>query len=506
MRAWMVRAGASGDREKFALTEGRTVAGWEEVPSLENATKREHIRSIVAESYPDESNYVIGNWTGQLDRFVSKMHIGDLIIMPSKLEDGKFALGVVKSNYEYLAENEPGFRHTRRVEWKRPNLEKQILQHDLRASIGSLLTVCELERNSAARRFNHILLHGSDPGPVGKDSALPETLEELPDAAPVTTSIRSLLSIAGFHRRTSGTVSALQDQLAELGLSTTPPFDEGLIDDEIIIRNIAAEEDTSTAADLDTATAPSTRRTTAGSSSVTHPVSAVPSATREPDSVSSGDKLSFAQTIMLENNYSQLAVVDNGALRGALTWTSIAIAGLKKTPQIVADALIDSPPIIHLHQNVLDVVDLVEQQGYVFVLDEAQQIGGIITISDLAQEFGRDRRPIMLIEEVELRLRRATQKHLTDADVESSPARVSKLKDLTLGSYPFLLQNEALWQKLGWVGVEQDRVLSLTRLTANVRNQLMHFSQDPLEGDQIEPVERLLRILRIIDREPPSKS
>lgn len=55
---------------------------------------REQIREALTAVHPSASNYLIGNWTGQLDRFVNEMQVGDIVVMPLK-SDGSLAIGTV---------------------------------------------------------------------------------------------------------------------------------------------------------------------------------------------------------------------------------------------------------------------------------------------------------------------------------------------------------------------------------------------------------------------------
>jgi restriction system protein len=67
--AWLVRGGEHGEREEIALSRGLVIAGWEELGSISDCESREGIRQALTATYPEVSDKVIGNWTGQLWRF-----------------------------------------------------------------------------------------------------------------------------------------------------------------------------------------------------------------------------------------------------------------------------------------------------------------------------------------------------------------------------------------------------------------------------------------------------
>jgi restriction system protein len=122
----------------------------------------------------------------------------------------------------------------------RTDVPRERFQPDLRNSIGSLLTVCELTRNDAASRIQQLAETGTDPGVDGGEE-ITSPAELLADAAsrdlasPRKLTIRNLLLHWGRTRRTSSAVSMIADDLAEAGLTTRPPFAGGHMEDEIEI-------------------------------------------------------------------------------------------------------------------------------------------------------------------------------------------------------------------------------------------------------------------------------
>ena len=66
MRVWVIRAGKHGERESGCLEQGLDGGGWQEIPSLAEATAREDIRTIIDAARPDDSPTKRANSTGQL--------------------------------------------------------------------------------------------------------------------------------------------------------------------------------------------------------------------------------------------------------------------------------------------------------------------------------------------------------------------------------------------------------------------------------------------------------
>lgn len=143
---------------------------------------------------------------------------------------------------------------------------------------------------------------------------------------------------------------------------------------------------------------------------------------------------------------------------------------------------------------------MVLQNGFVFVASTEEAVGGIITIEDIAQEFGKDRVPLQLVEEIELRIRRAVRKKFSVHDLKDAEMRPPSFDRLTLGKYPHLLRKNSNWAKLQWPGVDGERVITLIEKAAKIRNSLMHFSQDPILDQELRDLEGLVRILRAVDK------
>lgn len=158
----MVRAGSDDKREAVSLSENLTIAGWPEVGDLSGCQTPGDLKAELAKAYPRENPRVLGNWRGQLWRFRAVMSPGDLIVLP--LKAGDIAIGCLTGDYQFRAEAAPGLRHVRTVTWKRTDVPRSDLRADLRATLGSLLTVSELRRLDAVKRLTEIAAGNSDPG------------------------------------------------------------------------------------------------------------------------------------------------------------------------------------------------------------------------------------------------------------------------------------------------------------------------------------------------------
>ena len=97
----------------------------------------------------------------------------DIVALPLKTRPGRVALGRVKGSYKYQDVNDFK-RHTRPVDWIRKEVPRSDFGQDLLYSLGSLLTICRIQRNDADRRISAMLDGNRDPG-IGKSEGIPKS-------------------------------------------------------------------------------------------------------------------------------------------------------------------------------------------------------------------------------------------------------------------------------------------------------------------------------------------
>jgi restriction system protein len=161
-KVYLTRAGGNGEDEVYALDHGVAIIGFREYPSLEDAKDYDAILALVKAAKPELKPRAAGNHAGQLWAFALAMQPGDLVVLPRKLTS-QVALGRVTGPYKY--EKVDGVpRHTRAVEWVRPDVARSVFGQDLLYSFGAFLTVCNITRNGAENRVAAVLAGKPDPG------------------------------------------------------------------------------------------------------------------------------------------------------------------------------------------------------------------------------------------------------------------------------------------------------------------------------------------------------
>jgi restriction system protein len=501
-RAWMVRSGRNGEREIAAIAESRSMAGWSELPDITGCDSRGQVKDAIRAAYGAEiSRAVLGNWSGQLWRFRGIMQIGDIVVMPLKKSHDSVAIGVIQGDYFYDAAQPEGMRHARSVQWTRPRVSKSELGSDLLSSLGSLLTICELTRRNAAARLAEVEAGNPDPGFEAVDGDKPPTnIDELVAAAPRSMTVRELLDCWNYRRRTARIVEEITDELAELGLLAVPSIAEGWIGSRVDIVPMpgqsgdTSESSTTTDESVDAAEA---NAEAVISGSVQYSVSTMDTASCVVMSARPEDPLSDVVTDMALKDFSQVAVVDEkDRLIGAISWESVALAWTSGSPTVVGDAM-RSAPSAAPEEGLLHQTEVIYHHGFVFVRDNAGGVQGIITSADLSRRFGNDHRPIVLLDEIERRLGTRIMSHCTHDELKAAGVHIKPF-GATLGNYVTALQKEVLWNKLEWHGLGRAQFHETMNQVREIRNQLMHFSPDPITSEEIDLLEKTARFLRLI--------
>ncbi|MCX7444434.1 CBS domain-containing protein [Corynebacterium sp. P7003] len=332
-------------------------------------------------------------------------------------------------------------------------------------------------------------------------------VQDVESGTPVETTVRELLARWNYFRRTSSSVEIITEALSSYGLLVVPPITAGGIDDKI--RFVGAHDDENRAKrnseQLGVTQAQSDHAQDVNdelmSGEVRYAVGSLPSAKCNVARVKPGDALSVALTDMVFHSYSQLAVVDaKERLVGAITWESIAMALAAGNSRFVRDAMVEGQSVATT-EELLSLTSRISEHGYVFVRDVNGRIQGIVTSADLTTKFGDDQTPIIQLEEIEKRLGGHISERWTDEELKKYGVHISYDGKKTLGSYVFALSNYDIWQSLGWSGVDQDKFVDLMVEVRKIRNDVMHFSPDPIDEKELLTLASAMRTLRLITKD-----
>jgi CBS domain-containing protein len=341
-----------------------------------------------------------------------------------------------------------------------------------------------------------------------------EDLDNGEDIAPVT--VREFLHWYGAERRGQNVVARIRADLAEHGITTLPDFEgvwiDGLITFGKLPPNEPAVEDgvpadgqdhlepERSAAGLD---APERVNPAWVASDPSHRISKLAAANQGVTSVTPNDTLARAVTVMMMHDFSQLPVMTNERnVQGIISWRSIGLhMALGRDGGEARHAMVPAHEVRH-DVSIFDVIGIVAQHDYVLVRDAANKISGIVTATDLSQQFRNLSEPFLLLSEIENHVRnmiggRFNLDELAAAKDPGDGRDIQGLADLTFGEYVRLIENPDRWARLE---ISLDRAYFCERLdfVRRVRNDVMHFDPDGIKPDQLRGLIEFSRALRVL--------
>jgi len=323
-----------------------------------------------------------------------------------------------------------------------------------------------------------------------------DVLDRASTGEPVKLTVREFIGRWNAKRRGYRIVDKIRTDLEKRQLTTTPPFTDGWIDAVITIERVPAS---TTAAPEKNDQLNAVAGTTPNQ--VTLQVRSLESANSGVVSVSPNTELKEAQTLMMSKDYSQLAVVSGQRdLRGAVSWESIARARALNPGATLTDATVPTNTV-RPDDDLLAQIPMIAEAGYVFVVDKDRSLSGIVTTADLSLQFAELATPFLVLAEIERRVRRLIDDKFESEELQAGvapddPGRsVTCADDLTFGEYKRLLEKPDNWERLG-LNLERTVFIKSLDEVREIRNEIMHFSPDPLEAAQNRTLRNFVRWLR----------
>ena len=230
-------------------------------------------------------------------------------------------------------------------------------------------------------------------------------------------------------------------------------------------------------------------------------ISSIPSANRGVVTVLEADSISKATTLMSLKGYSQLAIMQGvREVRGMITWESIVTRSMRAPkPATVGECRIDAQ-VIDSNASLFDAFLAIEKFGYVLARSKERYITGIVTSADFAAELNQHTYAFICIRTIEMLVRKKLHPQVLLADLagleEHSRARLnSDPALLTFGENIRLLEHDQIWARLNVI-VDRTEVTQRLHDIREVRNEVMHFSPDPLDDDQKKSLKQMEDFLR----------
>ena len=274
----------------------------------------------------------------------------------------------------------------------------------------------------------------------------------------------------------------IQNQLERLQLRTVPDFTT-VWQGSII--SIEMDEDVSGATSNGKRSDP------------THRIDLLDAAHNEPVRVTPDNPLSVAVTKMQLHDFSQLPVMTSPReLKGIISWKSIgARLALGRDPKFVRDCM-EAAEEIPKDTTLFEAIRVITVHGYVLVRDQqnGNTICGIVTASDLADQFVQLASPFLLVGEIEGHLRNLLHGKFTLEELKSVALNedIEGFANLTIGDYCQLLGNPSNWERLNLLIDRSEFVKHLDSIR-QIRNHVMHFNPEGISPESIQQLKDVAR-------------
>ncbi len=324
----------------------------------------------------------------------------------------------------------------------------------------------------------------------------------------------NVLGAFGYTRRRQTAVDLINAELKRLGLFTEPTIDTSMpLDGSIHFYLLKTDGDNEGSADDEVPVSPSPVPPEAdlqpasrfvedpveglanrGSSPTDHTytVANLEAAEREPLWITPDETLQRAITLMEMKNYSQLPVLAGSrSIKGLISYRSITRARLVGNPEFVREC-VEPALTVELETPLLEVIAQFGTHDAVLVLGSDRTLSGIVTPSDIANEYGTMTGPFLLIGEIE-NLLRWLIREITIGEALGLDTEPDK-DELTLGQVQRVLEHANCWSQLD-LSYDQKAFCDGLNRVRETRNALMHF-REPLTAQQRSELEGFARLVK----------
>lgn len=329
--------------------------------------------------------------------------------------------------------------------------------------------------------------------------------------SPVT--VRTLLNWYSAQRRGYWVVAAIKRDLESAGISTNPDFEAAWIDTPIMfVLNTPPDVGSGhlpepiDAATNDGSAEPSADAAAWVSRDPAYRVSKLQAANQKIISSTPDTSLSELVTTMLARDLSQLPVMTNERdVKGMVSWRTIGSQIAIGTPGTCARNYMEPHHEISADTSIFAAIPIIVQHGYVLVRAANQMISGIITSSDLSDQFRQLSEPFLLLGEIENFVRNLIGERFDLTELRllkehlSISHNIDSVADLTFGDYVRLLENQERWDKLE---IKVNRKVFCADLDAvrEIRNDVMHFDPDGISSDALETLRNFTNLMKQIEK------
>lgn len=230
------------------------------------------------------------------------------------------------------------------------------------------------------------------------------------------------------------------------------------------------------------------------------------------ESVLKEDSLDKAIFIMLKNNFSQLPILSkkHDVCYGIITWKTIGRAlSLEKECVKVLDCY-EPVVVLNYDEPLFKAVKIILEKEVVLVKNIENKISGIVTSTDIGEQFLILSEPFLLIEQIENFIRILLNEKLTYDDIskvldlEKHEKKIEHISDFNFGHYVRIIENPELFEKIN-INVNRRMLKEMLEAVNKIRNEVMHFNPEAMEESDLLTLRTTQNLLAQIVENKPSK-
>ena len=208
-----------------------------------------------------------------------------------------------------------------------------------------------------------------------------------------------------------------------------------------------------------------------------------------------------AITLMMLHNYSQLPVMSGvRQVDGVISWRTLGRRITLQGPcELVRDCMERDVKRLPDSTLLFDALTEINKSEFVLVEDRQKRISGIVTATDIGEQFREMSEPFILLGAIENHIRKLIAGKFSRDELRAarSPGdadrEISGIFNMNFSEYHTLLSRDENWKKLQ-LSIDKRRFLDALERIRQLRNDVMHFDPE-LDSQAVIELRAFLRFL-----------
>jgi hypothetical protein len=176
---------------------------------------------------------------------------------------------------------------------------------------------------------------------------------------------------------------------------------------------------------------------------------------------------------------------------------------LGKEPKHVRECLDKNIEVLRYDRPLFDAVGTIIRSEVVLIRGPEDRITGLVTTTDISEQFMALSAPFLILEQIENHIRRILDGRFSldelkaAIDPSDESREIKHISDLNFGEYLRIVENPSNWERLNW---KLDRATFVKRLdqVRRIRNDVMHFHPDGISAGDFELLQDTVKFMQSV--------